>query len=434
MLLIYTTSSSSRLRYTFDLVFKEILGIDYMLTHDSKEFISREDPKLNYSDGEQLTDEPFFYASKFLFEKGIRPQEISVFDWDDTKVFFATHPKYIFPFDPFAAAFYLVSRYEEYLPHKRDVYDRFDAKESLAFEKGFLKKPLVNVWAKKIKKVLNEKYPQLKFPPRSYHYISTIDIDNAYAYREKGLMRTAGASLRALSKMNFKGVSDRFAVLSGIKKDPYDTYDLLSSIQQRYNLECIYFFLLGDYDENDKNISVSRKRFQSLIKSIADYSEVGIHPSFGSNTDPSRLRKEISRLRKVLKRDITKARQHFLMLHFPATYRRLIDHDITDDYTMGFSGEVGFRASICTPFYFYDLEQETSTKLLVHPFAVMDATLKYYMRVKPEDVMTYVEPLIKEVRAVNGTFMSLWHNESLSNMKPWEGWSGVYEQLVKSAR
>ncbi len=433
MLLIYTTSSTPRLRYTFDLVFKEILGIGYTLTHHAEEFIASTNPKLNYSDGEQFADELFFYASKFLFEKGIRRQEISVFDWDDTKVFFATHPKYIFPFDPFAAAFYLVSRYEEYLPHKRDMYDRFDAKESLAFEKGFLKKPLVNIWVKKIQKVLSEKYPGLKFPPRSYRFVSTIDIDNAYAYREKGLMRTAGASLRALSRLDFKGISDRLAVLAGIKKDPYDTYDLLSTIQQKYDLKCIYFFLLGDYDENDKNISISRKKFQSLIKSIADYSEVGIHPSFGSNSDPSRLRKEISRLRKVLKRDISKARQHFLMLHFPATYRRLIDHDITDDYTMGFSGEVGFRASICTPFYFYDIEQETSTKLLIHPFAVMDATLKYYMKVHPEDVMTYVDPLINEVRAVEGTFMSLWHNESLSNMKPWEGWSEVYEQLVKSA-
>jgi hypothetical protein len=433
MLLIYTPSSTQRLRYTFDLMFREILGIDYTLTHDTKEFISSESPKVNYSDGEQLGDELFFYASKLLFEKGIRQQEISVFDWDETKVFFATHPKYIFPFDPFAAAFYLVSRYEEYLPHQRDVYDRFDAKESLAFEKGFLKKPLINIWAKKIKNVLAEKYPGLKFASRSYHYVSTIDIDNAYAYKEKGLMRTGGASLRALSRLDFKGFSDRLAVLAGIKKDPYDTYDLLDAIQQTYNLKCIYFFLLGDYGENDKNISVSRKKFQSLIKSIADYSEVGIHPSFGSNTDPSRLRKEISRLRKVLKRDIVKARQHFLMLHFPATYRRLIDHDITDDYSMGFSGEVGFRASICTPFYFYDLDQETTTKLMIHPFAVMDATLRYYMKVKPEDAMTYIDPLIKEVRAVNGTFMSLWHNESLSNMRPWEGWRDVYEQLVKSA-
>jgi len=135
----------------------------------------------------------------------------------------------------------------------------------------------------------------------------------------------------------------------------------------------------------------------------------------------------------VLKRDVTKARQHFLMLHFPTTYRKLIDHDITDDYTMGFSGEVGFRASICTSFYFYDLEFEASTKLLIHPFAIMDATLKYYMQVKPENAISYIAPLIKEVKDVDGTFISLWHNESLSDMNPWEGWRPVYEQLVKIA-
>ena len=370
MFLIYTTTSSPRLKYTFDLVFKAILGIDYTFTHDAQVFISDPNPKMNYS-VESFGDELFFYASGLLFEKGIRKQEISVFDWNDTKCFFATHPKYIFPFDPFAAAFYLVSRYEEYLPHQRDRYDRFDAKESLAFEKGFLQKPVINIWAKKIQKIINGKYPQLKFPKRNYQYLSTIDIDNAYAYKEKGLMRTGGALIRSLSKLSFKEIFDRTSVLLGYKDDPYDTYHILNSIQQHNGLTCIYFFLLGDYGENDKNVPSSRKKFQSLIKSIADYSDVGIHPSFGSNADPSKLRNEISRLRKVLKRDVTKARQHFLMLHFPATYRRFIDHDITDDYTMGFSGEVGFRASICTSFYFYDLELEASTKLMIHPFAVM---------------------------------------------------------------
>lgn len=228
-------------------------------------------------------------------------------------------------------------------------------------------------------------------------------------------------------------MSDRISVLLGSKKDPYDTYDQLHTIQQKYDLKCIYFFLLGDYGENDKNVPPSRKKFQSLIKSIADYSDVGIHPSFGSNADQTRLPKEISRLSKVLKREVFKSRQHFLMMQFPNTYRRLIDQDITDDYTMGFSGEVGFRASIATPFYFYDLELENATKLLIHPFAVMDATLKYYMKVKPEEAISYIEPLVKEVKAVDGTFISLWHNESLSEMEPWTGWRPVYEQLVKLA-
>ena len=117
----------------------------------------------------------------------------------------------------------------------------------------------------------------------------------------------------------------------------------------------------------------------------------------------------------------------------PETYRRLIENDITDDYTMGYASDVGFRAGLCTPFYFYDLGNETTTKLKVHPFAVMDATLKYYMKVQPVDALSYIEPLIKEVKAVNGTFISLWHNESLSNMHPWTGWKDIYEKVVESA-
>ena len=44
--------------------------------------------------------------------------------------------------------------------------------------------------------------------------------------------------------------------------------------------------------------------------------------------------------------------------------------------------------------------------------------------------MSYVGTLIKEVKAVNGTFILLWHNESLSDKKPWEGWKGVYEDII----
>ncbi|MBK7430608.1 MAG: hypothetical protein IPI62_06675 [Bacteroidetes bacterium] len=100
---------------------------------------------------------------------------------------------------------------------------------------------------------------------------------------------------------------------------------------------------------------------------------------------------------------------------------------------MGFADEVGFRAGICSSFYYYDLNREIQTRLRIHPFAVMDATLRFYMKVQPAEVMSYVGPLIKEVKAVNGTFMSLWHNESISNMKPWEGWKEVYEDVVKAA-
>jgi hypothetical protein len=222
-------------------------------------------------------------------------------------------------------------------------------------------------------------------------------------------------------------------VVSGRKHDPYDTYEELFSIHNRYKIPAIFFFLLGDYAENDKNISPSIKGFQSLIKYIADYSDTGIHPSFASNEDAGLIEKEKRRLQKITRREITKSRQHFLMLKFPQTYRTLIENDITDDYTMGFTEDVGFRAGTCSTFLFYDLEREVTTKLRVHPFAVMDATLQYYMKLKPEEGLLVINSLIEEVKKVNGTFTSLWHNESLSNFFPWEGWQHVYEEMVKKA-
>jgi hypothetical protein len=356
-----------------------------------------------------------------------------VFEWNGLKAFFATHPKYIVPFDLFAASFYLVSRYEEYLPHLRDDHDRYQTTESLAYQKNFLQKPLVNQYAAFLRDLLLRHYPSMVFPERKYRFISTIDIDNAWAFLEKGLMRTIGAYARSVVKLDFDDFVSRTRTLLGLQKDPYDTYELQFALQRKYKYKAIYFFLLGEYGLNDKNVPVDSRKFRSLIKSIADYAESGIHPSYGSNKNPSRLKKELAELNKILKREVTKSRQHFLVLKLPETYRRLIELDITDDYTMGYALQVGFRASICTPFYFYDLDNEQITSLRIHPFAVMDATLKYYMKVSPEEAMNHIQPLIDEVRKVNGDFISLWHNESLSENKIWAGWRKVYEDLVAAA-
>lgn len=432
MLLVYTPKITVRLNYIFDLIFNKILGIDYELTEDTAEFKAHKGASLNYS-YHPFGDELFFYADHLLLEKGIEDQQISVFDWEGTKAFFATHPKYVFPFDPFAASFYLVSRYEEYLPHIRDAHDRYNTSESLASQKNFLQKPLVNIWAQKIKQVILKKYPDEHFPKMEYKYISTIDIDNAYAYLEKGLMRTLGAFLRSLVHFDFEGILDRARVMLGFQQDPFDTFDYQLNLHQEKKVKCIYFLLLGEYGENDKNVPTDSKKFQSLIKSLADYSEVGIHPSYASNKNPTRLKSELNLLNKILKREVTKSRQHFLKLRLPGTYRKLIDLDIKDDYTMGYASYVGFRASICTAFNFYDLDLEQSTSLVIHPFAAMDATLRYYMKVTPEEAMNYIRPLIDEVRAVDGTFISLWHNESMSENKTWKGWLQVYEQMVEYA-
>lgn len=429
MLLIYTHKITHRNKYIFNLLFKDILDINFMLTSDVALFKAHTEEKISYTNN-PVGDELFFVSRTLLFETGITEQNITVFDYNGQRAFFATGKLSALPFDVFAASFYLVSRYEEYLPHIRDVHDRFNPNDSLAFKHEFLQRPLINIWANWIKELIKEKFPKIVFPEKKYAFVSTIDIDNAYAYREKGFTRSLGGYLKSIVKFDFPEIAERTKVLLGLQKDPYDTYSFQLEMLKKYQFKSIYFFLLGDYGVNDKNLPVESKKFQSLIKMLGDYAEVGIHPSYGSNKSKEQLKKEVMRLSKVMHKEITNSRQHFLKLTLPETYRNLVDLDITDDYTMGYASLVGFRASICSSFNFYDLDNELETNLKVHPFAIMEGTLKYYMNVPPEEAMQYIKPLIDEVKQVNGTFISLWHNDTLNDQKFWKGWRAIYEEMV----
>jgi len=432
-LLIYTVKNTPRLQFIFELMLRDISGITIELTHDATSFKLFDGAKLNYSD-HQFSDELFIFSTRILFEKGIEDQQINVFDWKGIPVFFGTHPKYIIPFDPFAASFYLVSRYEEYLPHIKDEHMRFSPHQSIAYQRGFLNKPLVNIWCKEIATLISNKFPQLEIHKKNYKYISTFDIDSAYAYYEKGLMRHVGAFTLALFTFNFPKIIQRLKVLSGFESDPYDTYDYQLSIMEKYHLKQIYFILVGEYGEYDKNIPVEGSRkFQSLIKQLADYAEVGVHPSYASNSNPQFLNKELKRLNKVLKREVIQSRQHFLKVTFPNTFRKLLELDIKEDYSMGYASEIGFRASICSPFHFYDLDLDVETNLTFIPFMLMDGTMKDYMRLSPEEATLRAQQLVDEVKAVKGTFVTLWHNQSVSDRDEWKGWRKVYESIVEYA-
>ena len=428
-MLIYTPDITSRIQYSFQLIFRTVLGIDYSLTDNLSVFINYKGEKINYS-SKSIENICFIKSYGLLTEKGISDQEIQFSVWNNLPIFFQTLDASI-PFDIFSASFYLVSRYEEYLPHIKDHYNRFTAKESLAFKHGFLRQPLINLWVKEFRKLLELKFPTLEFPKTQFSYQSTIDIDNAYYFLEKGIVRTTAAFARSAVQMDKEMIKERKDVLLRKLADPYDTFDYQLKINQKYDIDVVYFILLADYGLNDKNCSVHSRKFQLLIKHLSDHAKIGIHPSFASNSSFETLSLEKKRLENIIKKEVKLSRQHFLKLEIPKTYRNLLELSITDDYTMGYASELGFRASICVPFYFYDLELESQTKLKIHPFAVMDATFKYYLKTNPNQALESIKLIVDEVKAVNGHFISLWHNETWSNYKQWKGWHNLYEQMIK---
>ena len=202
-------------------------------------------------------------------------------------------------------------------------------------------------------------------------------------------------------------------------------------LQEKYRYRPVYFILLADYGPNDKNIPYNNRYFQNLIRYLADYAEIGIHPSYAASLQPSLMVMETARLSKILKLEVERSRQHFLKLSLPETYRNLINNDIIHDYTMGYAEAPGFRASICTPFPFFDLDQDLPTDLMIHPFALMDGTLNSYLKLTPKKATATINELIEEVRKVGGTFIPLWHNSTLNDEGEWKGWLDVYIRMLE---
>ena len=432
-MLILVPKTTNRLHYIFELILKDLLGISFSFTTDNETFTSYNGPKFHYGNN-QYWNEPFQKATTLLFEHDITEKDLKIVDYKDVKAFFPVYnEKSVFPFDIFAASFYLVTRYEEYLPHINDKFGRYQAKDSILFKMNMLEKPLVNIWANELGNILTAIYPDIQLRKRSFTFIPTYDVDAAWAYKNKGMFRITAAFARDLVNLDFTEFKRRWKVVFGKQIDPFDTFNYQLQLQKELNMRPIYFILCGEYDINDKNISLRNTDFQNLIKRLGDYAKVGIHPSYNSYLNKAKVKHEIDNLSKVLNREITASRQHFLRLSMPLSYQILVDLDITDDYSMGYATQPGFRAGIADTYLFFDLEHDNVTNLSIHPFAVMDGTLRDYLELNTEEAYQKTTEIMQNVKDVNGTFILLWHNETLSGEKRWEGWITLYRKILDYA-
>ncbi len=431
MLLVYTPKITSRLTYVFKHFFTRILSIEIQFTTKVDKFVAHNGLKITYAK-QPLGTEFFIQSKDLLYQQGVNDIEVKVSAWEETKCFFKVSDKSAVPYDVFAASFYLLSRYEEYLPHVKDKFNRFPAEESLAYKYEFLEKPVIDIWAYKVRELLKIRFTEFQFIAKKFEFISTIDIDCAYNYKHKGIIRNIGGFSKELFSLQFRNFWNRFMVLVNLRQDPFDNFDWLLKMQKRHHLKTIFFFLVSEYTTYDKNISVGNSKFQSLIKSIADYAPVGLHPSYFTMKNATKLKKEKIRLENIINTEITKSRQHYLRIGLPETYQNLVDLEVDEDYSMGYAKQIGFRASTCTPFYFYDMEYEIQTPLKLIPFAVMDVTLKDYLQYSNKKSLHKILELAKEVKKVNGTFVILNHNETFNELGRFKGWKLIYEKVIKA--
>ena len=127
---------------------------------------------------------------------------------------------------------------------------------------------------------------------------------------------------------------------------------------------------------------------------------------------------------------MTISRNSFSKVNLPINYRNLIKLNIREDYTMGYVNKIGFRASTCTPFLFYDIDNDIQTPLLINPYNLMDYSLlniNSFLDKKEKVIET-----IEKVKSVNGTFTSIFHNYSFSNDPRWNRFKEIFDIIINS--
>jgi hypothetical protein len=428
-MLIYCKHITPRLQYIFDFVWKQQLGVEYSITIDKDFFIAWREEKFAYTH-EVFEEGLQIIATDLLFETDIEEQVIDSVVVHDIHCPFATH-KGILPFDVFAAAFYLITRYEEYLPHSKNKYGQYIATQSLAYKNNFLQKPVINIWIQWLKIALQKVYPNLVFKQNSFTATITYDIDTAYAYKGRSAILSFAGLSRDLLKGKWNAVKNRIQVLLGKRKDDYDTYGHILNVSKQYGYKPILFFLVGERNAYNKNINPSTKVFKQLIATLKTNTHFGIHPSYYTPNDVDLAKEEKAILQNLVEQKITISRQHYLRLVLPQTYKNCAALGITDDYTMGYAEQPGFRASTCSAFYFFDIAQNKITNLKVHPITFMEGTFAEDMAMQPQAAQEYMLQLLQQVKNVQGEFIGIWHNHTISDMGLWKGWKAVHDAVIK---
>jgi len=427
MLLIYTHKITARFSYTMKQVLTRILGIDIIFTTKVEDFIKHTGPRITYSK-QPLQNEFFVRSNELLFVHGIYDLQIAVEDWEGTPCFFRTNEPSAIPYDIFSASFYLLTRYEEYLPYLKDTHGRFPPLESIASTFNFMQIPVVDIWAYKFLDKLKERFPNVVSKKRKYQHTSIIDVTSSHCFAHRGPMRGLAGLLYDLGTFKLKRVVQRTSVWLKIKKDPYNNYASLIEIQKKYQIKSIFFFQFANYSTYDKNVSPENNNFKYLIKSVADYSLVSLAASYSSFKDIKLLKEEKKRLSNVVHRPINYSRMRYNRVDIPDTYRNLVEAEFTDDYTMGYTHEMGFRAGTCTPFYFYDITMEEKQPIKIHPFAVHDYAL---LNSNSEDeALDKIGIYYDQVKKVNGHFITIFSNELLGGDQA-INWLNLYNKVIE---
>jgi hypothetical protein len=406
-----------RLRYVAEEVFGRRLGLDFVLG-DAGSIPPTEDFLISYG----MESRGWIVPESGILKTGtLAEMKFNFENMDFKKV--ADHEDNRFKTDWLGLIFWFLSRQEEYqMKNQQDQHGRFSPTFSPLFKLDKYRYPWVDFWVERLREQLLD--AAILTQRLETDTEISFDIDHMLAFREKGAYRNAGGLVRDFFAFRFGKIAKRISVLTGISADPYASIPEIE-FQLRPGMNPSFFIWIGDYGPFDKGLSYENPVLRKTVKLLSEKYRIGLHPSYAVFSSPGKLKKEKGRLEQIVEMGIAHNRFHYLRFRLPESYRLLISNGIEHDFSMGFSEIPGYRAGTGWPFYWYDLEREEKTRLLIHPFAIMDSCARYKLNWNAEKFIAVCRSMKSEAAAVSGKFHVVMHNEFCA----WKGWENVLGSL-----
>jgi len=438
---------SSEWKYIIHVIMSEYLGLDYFLAEKAnlhELVITLGDKSLS------VNDSFFFNANKAWLSKESLPQQ-PLDSWDSRTLpdlrIKTTSPKipviYGSPLisfnegscriglDILGSAFFMLSRYEEGIKSQRDQYDRFPATASLAFQEGFLSRPIVNEYVEVLWACMKKLWPNIQRKNRNFEIIPTHDVDIPFCFAGKSLVENVRfIASEALNSRRFGSIFPYLLKIPIVKSgfveiDPFNTFEWLMDVSEKNGIRSSFFFIADHSGGNiDGDYSLEQPLIQSLITEIHRRGHhVGLHGSFNSYLDQHQALKErdiFFSLCENMKIEQSEwgVRQHILRWKTPETFVNWNTAGIDYDTTLCFADHPGFRCGTCYEYSAFDIIKRTILNIKEKPLIAMDASVvdKKYMNLGYSEKAFEVFRKLKEVcRQFNGQFILLWHNSRLLN-------------------
>lgn len=317
----------------------------------------------------------------------------------------------------------ILSRFEESLPHATDLHGRFEAKSSIAGQEGFLKRPIVDEYGMAFEQALSALLPEWKPEKRKLRVKISYDVD------EIGIpfsLRTAVGHTLRRNKISGT-IQDLFSLVSRLEPAYLQCLRETVSLAVENAVPFAVNWKASEKGKYDTGYNPRDPRILSFISELRELgAEIGIHPSYKTYDSESLFKKEVTRLREVLRETNVGGRQDFLRWN-PKNWRVWETCQLAYDNSLGFADQIGFRAGTAYPYRPWWWQEERELNLLEIPLQAMDSTLFYYCNMNAEQALHALRDCINRCRIVGGVFSLAWHNTTFMNSTQ----TNVYKQILR---